>query len=253
MMRASLARLGLSTTAKAFAPIVPPDPVLVRTYKGSLVYLSSGSVTKAGIAAQGFISGVNSAMVEVDVEAVGGGQAGKRTSTSPDTGGVPAAVNLVTVAWADLPSEIAFTVGAGGAGASAAVGGTSSVAGIVSAAGGSGPPLSPKDRPTGPGQGGLETNSLEAARGGRSNASIPELMLEGGKSTSTNVPAQGLDATSPFQHGSGASAFGGGFTGLRGGIPGGGGGRTWTAPGSSVSPGGQGAVRFHVYAWEPST
>lgn len=246
------------TDTATVTPGAAAEPV--RVYKGSLVYSTSGSVTKEAIAAESFMSGVNLAASEIEFEAIGGGQSGGGTSAACATsGGLPGLVAKAVRAWADVPSTVTYTVGAGGFRASNAVanGGTSSVSGIVSAAGGSSGTWDPKDRAVGPGAGarcwytnpGNEGYSAEEQRGGRSNDADPALRLNGGTPAGSGSTTNGLNAQTPFQHGSGGASFSGGATpGGLGGWPGGGGGKGGFN--NTYGHGGGGAVRLHIYAWE---
>lgn len=234
--------------------VTPGQPVeMVRVYKGSIVKDASGSFPKSDLLA---ISGTTGALTEVECEAVGGGASGVGTTvTTPSSGGTPGKVAMETVLYADLPDTIQFTVGAGGTNAttSSQPGGATEINGIVTAAASGTAIASPKDRPIGPGQGGtIASEDPEVRRGGRSNASIPELMLEGGISASVSAIGNGLDATTPFQHGSGGAAASVNGQSSRGGWPGGGGGRGWAGGPYRGGLGGAGAARFHVYAWEPA-
>lgn len=241
------ASLDVSDTATIYPPA---DVEPVRVYKGSLVYSASGSVAKSDILAQSFLSGATPSALEVEFEAVGAGASGSYQSTDGQYGGRPGAVSKATRAWAEVPSTVTYTVGAGGTGD----GGASSVSGIVSAAGGVRlvSPLSPKDRPTGPGQGSsYPRGDDEAKRGGKANAADSALAVDGGTGGATSRPStNGHDAATPFQHGGGAAAVNGAATGAGiGGWPGGGGG-SYSVAGGTNPRGGHGAVRLHVYAWE---
>lgn len=228
--------------------VTPGQPVeLVRVYKGSIVMSTSGSFPKTDFLS---VSGVSASNTEVDCEAVGGGASGYSTTsgTFASQGGTPGKVSVAQKTYAELPSTIEYTVGAGGAVRTTSgvnVGGATAISGIVSADGGDTVSLNPNDRPTGPGQGGRVWTDDDTARGGKSNASIPELTLNGGEMSGDR---EGQSATTPFQHGSGGAAWGGGGYRPHGGWPGGGGGKGYGAQGSGS--GGAGAARFHVYAWE---
>ena len=228
------------------------EPVL--TYFGSSIQSVSGSIPKADLLA--FVpEGVDPSLVVVDCEAVGGGAGGIATGISgtASNGGAPGKVEVLRVAYEDLPEKVSFFIGAGGPSGTTygREGGETRIAGIVTAGTSGWDSVTPKDRPTGPGAGSQDyTNTSELRRGGHSNASIPSLMLEGGSGASNTTPGHGRDATTPFQHGSGGSAVGGSTPGGNGGWPGGGGGRGHPFYGGGA--GGGGVVRFHVYAYVPA-
>jgi hypothetical protein len=231
--------------------VVTPGQALepVRVYKGSLVYAASGSVDKSAILAESFMTGVDPDAVEIDFEAVGAGGAGVYGGGK---GGRPGAVAVVTRAWADVPATVAYTVGAGGLGD----GGSTVITGLATAAGGIrlATALSPKDRPTGPGQGSANpTGDNEAKRGGKANASIPELTVLGGTGGATGSSAAGHDATTPFEHGGGGAAYAQAYNAGIGGWPGGGGAGFSSVSSGSNPRGGHGAARLHIYAWEIPT
>jgi len=238
-------------------PEPEPEPgERVRVYKRSLVYYSSGSVTKASIAALPELDGVDLESVELVFEAIGGGQKGVETSsefTAQAYGGVPGEVKRATRTWDAVPSTISYTVGAGGqsSGGTGVGGGNSSIGDIVSALGGAqthNTTWHPKDRSDGPGAGGRRSDTEEDRRGGNANAGT-DLELLGGSGATDGDPA-GKNATSPFQYGSGGAVSNAQGRG-HGGRPGGGGGRGFSNVGQPKSGwGGGGACRIHIYVWE---
>jgi len=239
----SFASLDVSGTCT----VTPGQPLEAeRVYVGSSVHATSGALDKADLLA--LIDDADEADVEVDCEVVGGGASG-RASPNNNLGGTPGKVAKLSVPYVDLPETIEFIVGAGGIGTSLNTineGGASEIVGIVSVPSSGIDGYANKDRPTGPGQGALSNSSSPGWDGGASNNSIPELRLAGGVgSSSSSANRNGLDATTPFQHGSGGGAGAVSYSG-NGGWPGGGGacGKSYTA-----GSGGAGAVRFHVYKW----
>lgn len=234
MLRASAARLACRATNGGVQALVP-------VYVGSIVKSVSGTIQKEDLLALTEKGSPSLALVEC-VGTGGGASGGVSYADVIVYGGNPGLVSRATVAYQDLPDTIAFTIGAGGiysaSTPAAGNGGTTLIAGILSAAGGqrSGAPLVPHDRPSGPGQGAPGAYSAAAALkvGGNSNDSDPSIRLTG---TSGN----GRNAVTPFQHGTG-----GGVNPRKGGWPGGGGGRN-TGGGGSGGPGGGGSVVFHVY------
>ena len=256
MIRASIARLGLSFSPVSTTGAVTPPVDLVRVYKGSIVKSSSGNFPKTDLLS---LSGTTTALTEIDCEAVGGGASGRYSLNDASDGGTPGIVATVSVAYADLPDTIEFTIGAGGpiVTGSVASGGATSIIGIVSVPVSGTAALSPKDRPSGPGQGATTwTNKVASNNGGKSNASYPDLVLDGGIGSGdvgTN-PVNGKNAVTPFQHGSGGASCNVQSPSGNGGWPGGGGSKGYNLPGYSgrVGSGGAGAARFHVYALEPA-
>lgn len=218
---------------------------LVRVYVNSIVHSSSGAFDKSDLLA--LVPGVDPALIEIDCEAVGGGAAGWYSKSSEGRGGAPGAVAVATRTYAEMPDTIEVEIGAGGAGSSRGVGGTTRVLSVVTAAGGDTYQVTPKDRPTGPGAGASHYGiDGEAARGGNSNDSLPELRLLG---PSGGARRNGVSVATPFQHGTAGSSFV--QTGGNGGWPGGGGGHGGGS-GYNGGNGGAGAARFHLYVLEAS-